>query len=66
MEGGNCDSCCPRCKQWESSGNRITTEPYSEPDDGSENRVCANCGYSWRAVFTPFGFIPVDKDQPND
>lgn len=51
-----CNSCCPRCKKWESDGNRITTQPL---DDGSDERVCHNCGFVWKAIFTPAGFIPV-------
>jgi len=58
MEGGNCDSCCPQCKQWESVGNTIETKTN---DDGSEARTCSNCGYTWKAIFTPAGFIPVDS-----
>lgn len=27
---GGCNSCCPKCKQWESSGNKITTEPLDD------------------------------------
>ena len=50
------DSCCPQCKQWESHGNVIKTEPM---EDGSENRSCSNCGYSWKALFTPAGFVRI-------
>ncbi len=56
MEGGNCDSCCPRCKQWESHGNTINTESL---DDGSEQRTCSVCGQQWKAVFGPAGFMPI-------
>jgi len=56
FEGGNCDSACPNCKQWESHGNKITTESQ---DDGLEIRKCVNCGHTWRAVFTPAGFVKV-------
>lgn len=55
MHGGNCDSCCPRCKQWESHGNKITTEPFPKWD----HRVCGNCGYKWPAEFGPAGFMPL-------
>ena len=57
MQGGNCDSCCPNCKHWESIGNHIKTE---DRDDGSVSRHCSNCGNKWTAVFTPAGFIEVD------
>ena len=57
MEGGNCDSCCPRCHQWESHGNNITTK---DREDGSMLRNCSACQYVWVAIFTPAGFIPVD------
>lgn len=57
MEGGNCDSCCSKCKQWESMGNNIKTVPQS---DGAEIRTCGNCGDEWRAIFTPAGFVRVD------
>ena len=56
--GGNCDSACSRCKVWESAGNQITTEPM---DDGSEKRKCGVCGYMWRAIFTPAGFVKVGE-----
>ena len=56
MIGGNCDSCCPNCKHWESLGNQITT---ISNDDGSETRTCGNCNHQWRAIFTPAGFVPV-------
>lgn len=59
MEGGNCDSACPRCHQWESLGNIIETHPL---EDGSEWRICSNCKYEWQALFTPAGFVPVNKD----
>lgn len=55
-----CDSCCPRCKRWESESNTIYTE-VSEPDDGTEKRTCTNCDYVWKTIFTPAGFIPVDQ-----
>lgn len=51
-----CNSCCPKCKTWESSGNKITTTPL---DDGSDHRTCQVCGYDWLAIFTPAGFIPL-------
>lgn len=60
MSGGNCDSCCPQCKQWESKGNLITTKSNN---DGSETRACGNCGYHWKAIFTPAGFVQVDSDD---
>lgn len=60
FEGGNCDSCCGLCKQWESTGNTITTTSL---DDGSEYRECQNCGHAWRAVFTPAGFLPIDSGR---
>ena len=60
MEGGNCDSCCPNCMQWESKGNTIKTVSN---DDGSETRSCTNCGNEWMAIFTPAGFIPLDDCQ---
>ncbi|MCP3898855.1 MAG: hypothetical protein GY707_03865 [Desulfobacteraceae bacterium] len=60
MVGGNCDSCCPQCKQWESHGNVIKTEPQ---EDESVNRSCSNCGYSWRAIFTPAGFLIVESEK---
>lgn len=53
---GNCDSKCPKCNLWESSGNIIYTESQK---DGSELRTCNNCGHTWRAIFTPAGFIEV-------
>ena len=53
-----CDSCCPNCNQWESAGNKITTEPL---EDGSDKRVCGACGHSWLAIFTPAGFVPVSE-----
>lgn len=56
MEGGNCDSCCTRCNQWESLGNIIQTESLA---DGSEKRKCGNCGKEWIALFTPAGFVEV-------
>ena len=55
---GGCDSCCPKCKKWESMGNNITTKPL---ENGSDERVCANCGNVWIAIFTPAGFIPVQS-----
>ena len=58
MKGGNCDSACPKCHQWESHGNVIETEPQ---EDGSELRSCNNCGYAWKAIFTPAGFVPIDS-----
>lgn len=61
---GGCDSCCPKCKVWESLGNKITTTPL---EDGSDLRVCGKCGYEWRAIFTPAGFVQVgDKEVNND
>ena len=57
MEGGNCDSACPNCKQWESLGNRIETVPL---ESGLELRKCKSCGNEWQAIFTPAGFVPVD------
>lgn len=57
MEGGNCDSCCPRCRYYESQGNIIVTTANK---DGSENRSCLSCGYKWTAIFTPAGFIPME------
>lgn len=58
MAGGNCNSCCPTCGKWESAGNTIKTEDVS---DGSVLRSCDNCGYAWRAIFTPAGFVPLDE-----
>jgi hypothetical protein len=59
LEGGGCDSCCPRCKQFESQGNTIYTRTH--PDDSyAELRTCVNCGYEWKSVFTPVGFVPVE------
>jgi hypothetical protein len=58
MEKGNCDSRCPQCNQWESRGNIIVT---LSQDDGSELRICKNCDYEWKALFTPAGFIPIDQ-----
>jgi hypothetical protein len=52
-----CDSCCPECKVWESDGNDIVTVCQ---DDGSDVRTCGLCSYTWRAIFTPAGFIPID------
>lgn len=60
MAGGNCDSCCPRCKQWESLGNDIST---AQKDDDSCLRRCTNCGYKWVAIFTPTGFVPIPPDE---
>ena len=61
LETHGCDSCCPRCKVWESEGNTIRTLPYDGVnDDGSYRRVCWSCEYSWRAIFTPAGFVPVE------
>ena len=57
MEGGNCDSKCPRCRQWESRGNIITTKSLP---DGSELRRCENCCYQWKALFTPAGFMRIE------
>ena len=57
LEGGNCDSACKNCNQWESSGNVIYTKSN---DDGSESRECQNCRHEWRAIFTPAGFVEVD------
>jgi len=57
MSGGNCDSCCPACRQWESEGNIIQT---IDNDDGSVTRECGNCTLRWQAIFTPAGFIKVD------
>jgi hypothetical protein len=45
FEGGNCDSCCSNCKQWESKGNIIKTTPL---DYGSEQRTCSNCAMNGR------------------
>ena len=56
--GGNCDSACPNCKKWESKGNCIETK---HNEDGSEHRACSNCEHEWDAVFTPAGFVPVDR-----
>ncbi len=63
MRGGNCDSKCPRCNLWESSGNAIETIP---DDDGSEIRTCLNCYHTWRAIFTPAGFVPIKEPPTND
>lgn len=56
---GGCDSACPNCKEWESHGNTISTVPL---EDGSDQRKCGKCGHSWLAIFTPAGFIPIDKN----
>lgn len=63
MEGGNCDSCCPRCKQRESSGNSINTTSMR---GGEELRVCMNCSYAWVAIFTPAGFIMVREPRGSE
>lgn len=63
FEHGNCDSCCTNCKYWESHGNVISTKA-TVPEDGSETRRCKNCGHSWKAIFTPAGFIPLDEFVP--
>lgn len=55
------DSCCPTCRVWESQGNEITTEALS---DGSDKRTCGKCGYQWRAIFTPAGFVSIEVDAP--
>ena len=60
---GGCNSACPRCKQWESSGNLIFTEPL---EDGSDKRTCENCGNEWLAIFTPAGFIPIENCAPQE
>lgn len=60
---GNCDSACSRCKVWESEGNRIYTIPLV---DGSEKRQCTNCGYEWRALFTPAGFVKIGEWEGNE
>lgn len=62
MHGGNCDSRCLRCKRWESHGNRIETTSL---DDVLEHRKCSGCGYEWRAIFTPAGFVPIDDESTN-
>jgi aldehyde:ferredoxin oxidoreductase len=56
---GGCDSCCPRCSRWESSGNKITTVPLNQYTD---KRTCSACGYEWIGIFTPAGFIPVPTE----
>jgi hypothetical protein len=53
-----CDSCCPQCLKWESDGNYIETTPLV---DGSERRTCMYCDYTWKAIFTPAGFIPIGE-----
>lgn len=60
MDGGNCDSRCPRCKQWESHGNVITTEWGDHP---TQERACRTCGYNWRAEFTPAGYVPTTTGE---
>lgn len=55
---GGCNSACPRCKAWEHQGNKITTE---DSNDQTQTRTCTNCGHTWKAIFTPAGFIPVEK-----
>ena len=55
---GGMNSCCPNCKEWESSGNFITTIPLK---DGSDERTCGKCEHKWLAIFTPFGFIPTSE-----
>lgn len=57
---GGCDSCCPKCKEWESTGNTIVTTPLN---DGSDKRKCEKCGHEWIAIFTPVGFVPLSKDD---
>lgn len=60
FERGNCDSKCGSCNLWESHGNVISTTSL---DDGSEYRVCQNCGHGWKAIFTPAGFVEIDSAQ---
>jgi hypothetical protein len=55
---GGCDSCCPRCRIWESEGNTIYT---AENDDNSDTRECSTCAYKWKAIFTPAGFMPIKE-----
>lgn len=59
--GGNCNSCCPNCKNWESTGKTVITS--TDNDDESISRKCSNCGHTWRAIFTPAGFVPIDEEQ---
>ena len=58
LKSHGCDSACPRCNKWESEGNVIYTEPY-KPHDLSDKRTCTNCDHTWRAIFTPAGFVQV-------
>lgn len=60
---GGCDSACPNCKEWESQGNRITTEINCKDTD---KRKCHKCNHEWLAIFTPAGFIPVDEFKKKD
>lgn len=62
MDGGNCSSCCPRCKQWEHLGNNVTT---TDNADESVTRTCGACKYQRRAIFTPAGFCPIEQETPN-
>lgn len=55
---GGCDSCCPKCKNWEHQGNIIRTK-YSEEYPDLDHRTCTNCKHEWFAIFTPAGFIEV-------
>ncbi len=54
---GGCNSCCPKCKKWQHDGNIINTTTL---EDGSDERICGNCGNTWLAIFTPAGFIPLE------
>ncbi len=55
---GGCNSCCPKCKKWEHQGNIIKTTYFN---DDIEKRNCGNCGHEWLAIFTPAGFVEVEK-----
>lgn len=59
LEKHGCDSCCPKCKKWESEGNTITNS-IPDNDPSIDVRTCENCGHTWKAIFTPAGFVPVD------
>lgn len=63
LPNGGCDSCCPTCKQWEHQGNLITSK---DSPDGLVLRECSNCKYTWKAIFTPGGFIAVDDTETKE
>lgn len=55
------DSCCPRCKFWESSGNLIATKDVQ--GEFPVSRTCGTCNYTWRALPTPAGFVPLNQGE---